>query len=862
MAKKGTKIDTLYLSLGLDVSELDADMVTANQTLAQGVSDLRRKMSQVKLKTEIEMTGFEGAEKNTEALAAKLKGLNEQLAIQKNLVKLASANHMDTSNKLGGNHVETQKALTNLLREQKAYADIEKQISAANKALGSLKIDHVTSKTGNVNALAGAFDKVKTATNAAGSNITSLNNKMIALAAMAATGGGLFSLVKGAVEAGDATYKLSTRLNITASEAGNLNRMFKITDTDSQAFISTIIRIDRSISNAGKSGNDLTRALDVFGVKLTDSKSSLLPMTEQLKQLAIGYQNAAKAGEEDAYVSEVLGAKGAALVPILREYAEAAQAAGSVHSMGINPEQAHEAAVQLKILEMQASQFKMALADALMPVVDDLSPSILAFLQNSVDFIKANKNELKNVIEDVSSLGTAVGELFNAILKPGFEYVLNHKDQIIDGLEDLTDHIRVITEHPVYSLAEIFNPIPNEYFIKPFLDGYKAERAQKEQAAADRRKAIEEEKKQADAQRKAQEEQSKQEMAAKRKSLESAKEIARAKEELAAEEFKATHTQFESELFDIEVKRRKMVESTGDEATAAEIANLRKASAIKKHNAEVAKLNQEIADEIYSITHSETEKAIQDIERQKKAWIDKGAAEVAATEAAESKKAKVLRDAALQAIQSKKEELAIIADMQEKIKGAKDAKLIGADGTDQSEKFRNDIIKNAYKDAYDKLMNMRKKSLGLDNLGFDVTPELIMQFEQMQKQIENNLLPGFSHLNNLPRELPYNLHLAQNALTASSGQLSQAESESMAQNFFSPWHEEMQKLTSSLSSSITVTQQVEQPRSINIGSISVTLPVAEINNQVDTLEVADTVANTIMLKIKSATSGGDDAYKI
>ena len=79
MAKKGTKIDTLYLSLGLDVSELDADMVTANQTLAQGVSDLRRKMSQVKLKTEIEMTGFEGAEKNTEALAAKLKGLNEQL---------------------------------------------------------------------------------------------------------------------------------------------------------------------------------------------------------------------------------------------------------------------------------------------------------------------------------------------------------------------------------------------------------------------------------------------------------------------------------------------------------------------------------------------------------------------------------------------------------------------------------------------------------------------------------------------------------------------------------------------------------------------------------------------------------------
>ena len=143
-------------------------------------------------------------------------------------------------------------------------------------------------------ALASGLGRVKEAGQSAGNSIMAINAKIIALTAIAASGAGLFGLVKGAVEAGDAAYKLSSRLNISAGEAGNLNRMLKLSDVDSQSFISTMIRLDRSVTTAGKGGNVLTEAMQLFNFSLTDSNKSLLPINQQLEELAKGYQNAAK----------------------------------------------------------------------------------------------------------------------------------------------------------------------------------------------------------------------------------------------------------------------------------------------------------------------------------------------------------------------------------------------------------------------------------------------------------------------------------------------------------------------------------------------------------------------------------------
>ena len=169
--------------------------------------------------------------------------------------------------------------------------------------------------------------------------------------------------------------------------------MLSVTGVEASSFITTMIRLDKSVLNAGESGNNTTKAMDLFGISLKDANGSLLPMNQQLEQLAIGYQNAARAGEQDAYVAQVLGARGAELVPLLQEYTIAAKAAGEIKTIGINPDEAHELAIKMKMINMQASQMKNALGDALMPLAEEYAPRALSVLQEIVVTLKENKNE-------------------------------------------------------------------------------------------------------------------------------------------------------------------------------------------------------------------------------------------------------------------------------------------------------------------------------------------------------------------------------------------------------------------------------------------------------------------------------------
>lgn len=400
---KGVTIEKLFLTLGLDMTALDADLLTATKTVSQGMSDLKVKAQQTKLKMEIDMSQFKGAENSTEALATKTKHLTDQLNIQKQAVLLMNAAYNESVAAKGADDAVSQRILTRLLREQKAEADLSAQIKQTNAARtsgGSMSAGINTSATNEasaaVSALAGGLGRVKEAGQSAGNGIMAVNAKIIALTAIAASGAGLFNLVKGAVDAGDAAYKLAGRLNLSYAEAGNLNRMLKLSDVDSQAFIATMTRLDRSVTTAGKNGNALTNSMELFGFSLVDSNKSLLPMTQQLEQLAKGYQNAAKAGEEDAFVADVLSAKGAALVPILREYTVNAETASRVKTIGIDPEQAHQLAVEFKVLNMETTQMQNALGMALMPIAKELLPSVINGFDLIVGSIKENKDEIVN----------------------------------------------------------------------------------------------------------------------------------------------------------------------------------------------------------------------------------------------------------------------------------------------------------------------------------------------------------------------------------------------------------------------------------------------------------------------------------
>ena len=224
-----------------------------------------------------------------------------------------------------------------------------------------------------------------------------LIGKFQSMATAAAGAFGLASIIDGAVQAGDNIYKLSNRLNVTTSEAGNLSRILKITGGDVDSFSSAVMRLDKSLFSDSEAGEKARRTLDLFGVSLTDASGKLLPLNEQLESLAKGYKIAKEAGVQQEFLMTTLGTKGLALAQTLEQYTEAAETAARVKGIGLDAKEMHELALDMKVMQMESQQVQLAFTSALAPVAESVFPVIIEGLTESATWLAANKQEVRDV---------------------------------------------------------------------------------------------------------------------------------------------------------------------------------------------------------------------------------------------------------------------------------------------------------------------------------------------------------------------------------------------------------------------------------------------------------------------------------
>ena len=218
--------------------------------------------------------------------------------------------------------------------------------------------------------------------------------KMKGFAVLAAGGFGMTAMIKGIAEAGDNSYRLAQRMHITAAEAGALSRIMSITGGDVNSLSGAMMRLDKSFSSASSDGEQTRAILDAVGVSLTNQNGQLLPVNEQLKNLAAGYKKATDAGYGQEFIMNTLGVKGMALVSTLEQYNEAAEAAGKVKTVGLDPKAMHELNMQLKIMQMESGQIQNALVMGFAPVVQEFLPGIMTGLQTTALFLRENKTEI------------------------------------------------------------------------------------------------------------------------------------------------------------------------------------------------------------------------------------------------------------------------------------------------------------------------------------------------------------------------------------------------------------------------------------------------------------------------------------
>lgn len=413
MAKKdamGQEVDSLYLSLGLNAADLEMGFQTAGQTVRQAMSRLNSEANQIRLKADIDVTRLEAAGNHVDALKAKEKALTDELAVQQKKLELLNRAYEANAKTYGKDSGITRGVDTKRLYQARDIERLKASIAQVNAELTKTAAKS-TSSFGKLGAAAsGARAKVEGITGA----IKGINAGIAGASAAIAGGYGLFSITDKAMNAGENLYKLSQRLHTTTGEASKLSKVFQLSGTDINSVVPIFARLDKQALSAAKTQNSLSLAMGEFGFSLTDTNGNLLSYEQQLAQLAQGYQKAVAAGREAEFVTNTLGAKGAALVPVLQDYATNLEIVSRIKTTGLlNPKEAHELYIEWQAMQMQAGQLTGVIGQAMMPVARELMPGITAGFAEFAKLIAENKEGIK---EFGSAAGTAVGGLASAFV--------------------------------------------------------------------------------------------------------------------------------------------------------------------------------------------------------------------------------------------------------------------------------------------------------------------------------------------------------------------------------------------------------------------------------------------------------------
>lgn len=239
------------------------------------------------------------------------------------------------------------------------------------------------------------------ALNGTSASVEGFASKVAKAAALAGAGFGFTQLISGAVEAGSRIHDLTEAMGISAAEASMLSRTVAIAGGDIQTASTALMKLDKTLTGGGTAAEKVQIMLQAVGVSLQDSNGKLLPVNQQLEALAEGYQKAAKAGYQQEFIMNTLGAKGLALAGTLREYAEAKEQANKISGIGLDPEEMDRLSKELTILKMQASSIGLATGAALAPIVEAYLPYLMTGLSNTAKFLAANKEEIVDITRNV-----------------------------------------------------------------------------------------------------------------------------------------------------------------------------------------------------------------------------------------------------------------------------------------------------------------------------------------------------------------------------------------------------------------------------------------------------------------------------
>ena len=552
-------VSGLYLSLGLDISELEYGFAEADRTVKQAIRKFDDDAKTLKIQTDIDTLQAETA---IEKLQARYRGLGAEIENAQKKERLLYRNMQASERELGKDSSITAKAKVAWMRQQQLIASMQSR-QRELKATIDVSSSSMFKFAEAINAAKGGAAGLAMYLGAAAPVAA-------ALGAALGAGLGLASLTKQAADAAASIGDLGDNLGMSTGEAAEFQGTLKAAGVGVEGFTSWLTKLDKSIKTAGVTGNEATRTLERFGASLTDSEGNLLDYNEQLRQLAKAYQNAKSVGKVEDFFAG-LGGSAQQFRDLFNKMDEYGRRGSEMYSKSLQDAApaAMEVTDRLNELDEKLTQIKLAFGAAFVPVAAEIIPRLVDALRGLLGVLDENK-------ETLFAFARAVGRLAELQLNPLGAF---------KGFKESLDNAFSDIEVPV-------NDSMLDNAAKTAAKRREAEARVSEQTQRERKAALEKEAK------------------AERDNAEAIADIWR----------KATASKLENDLAAVDKRMKAELEAANLTAEAKARIEERYAAErgaiLYKANQQMEQMNRDLSDNIAKQTKGELENALRDIDRQ------------------------------------------------------------------------------------------------------------------------------------------------------------------------------------------------------------------------------------------------------
>ena len=690
-----------FVSVGLDISQLESGFVDARQTIQENLNRLNRERNIIDLRAQVEIGGLDETANAEQILETRIQSLNQQIQIQRDRVRLTDAAFRQLQNSQGANAAETREMEGNLRREQLSLQRLEQQLNSVTTAQENL---NKSTTSGGESAESAGLEF---------GGLDSILEKLPPQVKLAVAG---FTALSGAIIAvGTATNDLIERwrelqtqsynFNLSVNNMETLARRVKFTGGEIEDLHGFLAGLNDAMTK-GEWDDPEAIAMRWAGGNIFDPNGKLKKFDEQVEEIYRMYQKAKEAGQEIEFLQMMGGESGVTdAKQILDRWEEAGEDAEKIFDAGLDPEEFHKADRALRLSTEQMGEFKDAFENIVTPFSVAGFEKLFEVIHDGTEFLVENKDTIQSwgfiAIETFSTvadklkalkavydelpnmglmdlaqnnlpeelfqfgglnvLGKTKDALFNDILERAQEKQDKYNGKVEEGTKSWADFRReqekgiestkestAATKDATDALSQ-YN-YAREVALRDELEGVKLEN-QHFKHGHDLELAQLDLERELNLRQLAMSESEKLAVedlyAEKRKNiqLQLEDELDDLRDE-ATEEFK---TDLENRMIEIENFKDDWIDAGMEEAEAEKYAQALKAKAIED-------LNDEIAASLDSIWKNSLEQRLAEIEREKQAWIDKGVEEVKATQWAEQQKVNAQRNAAMEILKSQLEE--------------------------------------------------------------------------------------------------------------------------------------------------------------------------------------------------------------